>query len=420
MSHASEKHPCFNEKAKKTHGRVHLPIAPKCNIQCNYCNRAYDCVNESRPGVTSSVLSPFQAVHYLKNLVSEHPEISVVGIAGPGDPFAQADITMSTLRLVKQELPEMIMCLSSNGLNIRPYIDELAELEVEHVTITINSLNVDTLQEIYPWVRHDKRTFRGREASELLLGEQLKAIEELKAKGMTVKANCIVIPGVNDAEIPELAAKLGEMGVDFMNPIPLYPVKDTPFENVDAPAKGLMKDLKEMIAHYVEPMKHCARCRADAAGLLGHDIEDSTAMIREAAKLKKVDASDRKYVAVATHEGMLVNQHLGEADQLYIFTEGPNGYKLVEQRSTPNSGAGMQRWKNLCSKIEDCRALLVGGVGATPYQYISDTGIEIIEMTGLIDAGLDHVFKGAELKAVKKRDAFECGSECKGTGTGCG
>ena len=345
MSHASEKHPCFNVEAKGKYGRVHLPIAPKCNIQCNYCNRAYDCVNESRPGVTSTVLSPFQSVHYLKNLVSEHPEITVAGIAGPGDPFAQPEVVMSTLRMIKQELPEMVMCLSSNGLNIRPYIDELAQLNIEHVTITINSLNPETLAQIYPWIRHEQRMYRGIEASKILLEQQLKAIEELKAHNMTVKANCIVIPGINDAEIPELAAKLGEMGVDFMNPIPLYPVKDTPFENVEAPAKGLMKDLKDMIANYVEPMRHCARCRADAAGLLGHDIKESIAMIREAAKLKKVDTSDRKYVAVATHEGMLVNQHLGEAEQLYIFSEGPNGYQLVEQRSTPATGSGTQRWK---------------------------------------------------------------------------
>ncbi len=48
------RHPCFNESAKGTCGRVHLPVAPECNIKCNYCNRKYDCVNESRPGVTSS------------------------------------------------------------------------------------------------------------------------------------------------------------------------------------------------------------------------------------------------------------------------------------------------------------------------------------------------------------------------------
>ena len=55
-------HPCFNAKVKGQFGRVHLPVAPKCNILCNYCNRKFDCVNESRPGVTSSVLSPAQAL----------------------------------------------------------------------------------------------------------------------------------------------------------------------------------------------------------------------------------------------------------------------------------------------------------------------------------------------------------------------
>ena len=59
------KHPCFNRDSAGTCGRVHLPVAPKCNIMCNFCNRKYDCVSESRPGVTSAVLSPEQAVGYM-------------------------------------------------------------------------------------------------------------------------------------------------------------------------------------------------------------------------------------------------------------------------------------------------------------------------------------------------------------------
>ncbi len=58
-------HPCFNSEARHRTARMHLPVAPKCNIQCNYCNRKFDCVNESRPGVTSAVLTPRQAVNYL-------------------------------------------------------------------------------------------------------------------------------------------------------------------------------------------------------------------------------------------------------------------------------------------------------------------------------------------------------------------
>ena len=101
-------HPCFNAEAKHKYARVHLPVAPKCNIQCNYCNRKYDCCNESRPGVTSTVLSPLQSVHYMKALSEKIPNISVVGIAGPGDPFANAEETLQTMRLAQKEFPDLI------------------------------------------------------------------------------------------------------------------------------------------------------------------------------------------------------------------------------------------------------------------------------------------------------------------------
>ena len=99
-------------------------------FNCNYCKRDYDCVNESRPGVTSEVLSPEQALAYTIRLKEKMPHLSVVGIAGPGDPFANPIQTMTTLRLIRKEFPEMILCLSSNGLNVLPYVDELKELEV--------------------------------------------------------------------------------------------------------------------------------------------------------------------------------------------------------------------------------------------------------------------------------------------------
>ncbi len=89
-----QSHPCFNADAKGKFGRVHLPVAPKCNIKCNFCDRKYDCVNESRPGVTSTVLSPEQAGVYMQRVLEKEPRISVAGIAGPGDPFANGPETI--------------------------------------------------------------------------------------------------------------------------------------------------------------------------------------------------------------------------------------------------------------------------------------------------------------------------------------
>ena len=116
ISRDLSRHPCFNAAVKGSYGRVHLPVAPHCNIRCNYCNRKYDCVNESRPGVTSALLSPAQASLYMEKILEREPRISVAGIAGPGDPFANPEETLGTLRLIREKFPHILLCLSTNGL----------------------------------------------------------------------------------------------------------------------------------------------------------------------------------------------------------------------------------------------------------------------------------------------------------------
>jgi nitrogen fixation protein NifB len=417
-----KKHPCFNKEAKGQYARVHLPVAPKCNISCNYCNRKYDCVNESRPGVTSNILSPEQSIIYLKSLREKMPQLSVVGIAGPGDPFANPVETMDTLRQVRSNFPDMILCVSSNGLNIAPYIEELAELKVSHVTITINSLDPKILEKVYRWVRFEKKGYFGLAGAELLLSKQLEAIKKLKAAGITVKANAIVIPGINDNHLGTLAEGLSKLGVDLMNTIPLIPVADTPFSDLTEPSTAYMKEIRKEIGAFLPPMTHCSRCRADAAGLLGKDSAEAMELLTEAAKVRidKGDLNERPYVAVASNEGILVNQHLGEADRLYVFKETPNGYKLVNQRVTPPKGNGDKRWEELGDILSDCRAILVGGVGPKPSKILGKSGLQVIEMSGLIDQGMDSVYKGIELRTITKAESFKCGASCSGTGTGCG
>ena len=78
-------HPCYSEEAHHYFARMHVAVAPACNIQCNYCNRKYDCANESRPGVVSEKLTPGQARRKVVAVANEVPQLSVLGIAGPGD-----------------------------------------------------------------------------------------------------------------------------------------------------------------------------------------------------------------------------------------------------------------------------------------------------------------------------------------------
>jgi len=412
-------HPCFDEEAKHTNARVHLAVAPKCNIQCNYCNRKYDCVNESRPGVTSSILTPGQAAGYLRELDTRLDNLAVVGIAGPGDPFANPEETLETMRRVKADFPEKIFCLSTNGLDLEPYIDEIAELGVSHVTLTINAVDPLVTSKIYKWVRFGKHVYRGEEGAKLLLQRQLACIPLLKAKGITVKINSIIIPGINEDHIEEVAKVCADLGADVINCIPLIPTAETPFSDVEKPDAKLIFRVRTLASEHLKLMSHCARCRADAAGLLGQDLTEVHALMKEYASRLDLDTKDRPYVAVATNEGLLVNQHLGEAGSFYVYRQTPKGFQFVAERTAPKPGSGDQRWVDMARILKDCRALLVSGVGETPKSILKSCGIHVVEMTGLIDEGLEGIYNNRVIRSMAKPDAFKCGSGCKGTATGC-
>jgi nitrogen fixation protein NifB len=421
-------HPCFSKDAHKRFGRVHLPVAPRCNMQCNFCNRKYDCINESRPGVTSAVLTPSQALAYLDHVLARRPEISVVGIAGPGDPFANPDETMETLRLVRRSYPKLMLCIATNGLGVNPCIDELAELQVSHVTITITAIDPKIGAQIYGWIREGKRPLRGEEAASLLIARQTEALVRLKSKGIVVKINSIIIPGVNDEHIPDIARKVGGMGADIMNCIPLVPVKGAAFEDVPPPDSLTISRVRLQSGLHLPQMTHCARCRADAVGYVGENMTtEQIATLQHYASLSLNPAEDaaRPCVAVATLEGALVNQHLGEADRLAIYELNaamPGTFRLVEIRRTPDEGGGEARWAVLADSLKDCRAILVNAAGPAPQKALAAHGLKVIEMEGLIEEGLKAVFAGQPIPASMKRRFTGCGAgiSCKGTGAGCG
>ncbi len=421
-------HPCFSKEAHKKFGRVHLPVAPGCNIQCNFCNRKYDCINESRPGVTSSVLTPQQALAYLDNVIARRPEISVMGIAGPGDPFANPEETMETLRLVRKKYPKLMLCVASNGMGIGPYIDELADLKTSHVTITMSAIDPAIGAKIYSWVRDGKRPLRGEEGAAVLISRQIEAIVRLKQRGVVVKVNSIIIPGINDEHIPEIAAKAGALGADLMNCMAMVPVKGAVFEEVAPPDNLMTARVRLQSERHLPQMTHCARCRADAVGFIGEDMtseQHDTIQHFAGMSLNPDENAQRPYIAVATMEGALVNQHLGEAERLAIYAPdhaAPGRFRLVETRPTPEDGGGDNRWATLAEKLKDCRAIMVTAAGPTPQKVLTAHGLKVVEMEGLIDEGLKAVFADQPVPASMKRRFTSCGAgvSCKGTGNGCG
>jgi len=415
------KHPCFNPAMKGQAGRVHLPVAPNCNIKCNYCDRKYDCVNESRPGVTSTILTPEQALVYMGKVLDKEPRITVAGIAGPGDPFANAEATMETMRLINKNYPRMILCLASNGLGIGPYIPELAELNVSHVTITINAVDPEVGARIYSWVRDGKVAYHGRQAAELLLSRQLEAVKALKAHGITVKINSILIPGINGQHILKVAETMRDLGADLFNCMAMFPNVGTPFGSIPEPSKEDVAAMRTEAEKFLPQMRHCTRCRADAVGLLDQDrTEEMRGCLSACAQLPPLPPGIRPYVAVATMEGVLVNQHLGEAARFQIYERKGDEYVLKEERPAPKvAGGGLQRWTSLARVLNDCRVVLVSGVGVTPREILEKGGVRPVEMGGFIMDGLRAIYDGGNISHLQKRKKTCGASACAGAGGGC-
>ncbi|QJT10127.1 nitrogenase cofactor biosynthesis protein NifB [Oceanidesulfovibrio marinus] len=416
----SERHPCFNKDAKGSYGRVHLPVAPRCNIQCNFCNRRYDCVNESRPGVTSAVLAPAQAARYMDRVLEKEPRISVVGIAGPGDPMANQEETLETIRRLHEKHPDLLFCLSSNGLALEEKLDELAASGVSHITVTVNAVDPAIGEKIYGWVRDGKVVYRGREGAELLLSRQLAAIRKAKSLGMIVKINTILIPGVNDAHVEDIAITMKELGVDILNVLPIKPVAGTPFGDLEEPSGELLRTVRAAVEKHLPLMRHCRRCRADAVGLLDNDRSgEFSSCLKECSSMEIPRYEARTRVAVASHEGLLVNQHLGEAPALQIWTEKDGGFEMIEERATPDIGGGPKRWEALAAQLKDCRALLCAALGRTPREVLEKSGVTVVEMSGFIEQGLEAIYKGGDLSKLMNKKPSACGHACGGSGEGC-
>lgn len=426
-----DQHPCFNVNAHKTFGRVHLPVAPRCNIQCKFCNRKFDCVNESRPGVTSALLTPLQAMSYLDEVLKQKPNISVVGIAGPGDPFANAEQTLETFERVRRAYPEMLLCVASNGLDLLPHLDDLARLKVSHVTVTVNAVDPKIGAEVYSWMRINKKVVKSSAGAEILLNRQLAAIAGLKSRGILTKVNSILLPGINEDHIETVARTMGELDVDIFNIMPYYPNAGSAFEHLSEPSPKQVEEIRKVASKHVKQMRHCTRCRADAVGLLGEapspalmqhltSCSSSCSSVVPFESLRRTTLPEKPYVAVASHEGMLVNQHLGEAYRLLIYKENEGRIELVEERTTPDPGGGNQRWLSLSKKLSDCRTLLVSGIGETPKKIISSAGIEIFEVEGMITEAVNAIYSGQSLRHLAVRKAKACGMGCGGNAMGCG
>ena len=448
-------HPCYSEEAHHHYARMHVAVAPACNIQCNYCNRKYDCANESRPGVVSEKLTPEQAAKKVLAVASTIPQMTVLGIAGPGDPLANPEKTFKTFELIYNTAPDIKLCLSTNGLMLPDHVDTIAKYNVDHVTITINMVDPEIGAKIYPWIFYKHKRYTGYEAAKILTDRQLQGLEMLTERGILCKVNSVMIPGINDQHLVEVNRAVKSRGAFLHNIMPLIsaPEHGTVFglNGQRGPSAQELKALQDSCEGEMNMMRHCRQCRADAVGLLGEDRSAEFTTEKIMAMEVKYDADTRKayqekveeeriakvaakqeelaelagkssdikaLAAVATKGSGLINEHFGHAKEFQVYELSTAGAKFVGHRRVDlycQGGYGEEdSLETIIRAINDCHAVFVAKIGGCPKGDLIKAGIEpvdqyaheFIEKSAIawFKAYLDKVNSG-EVKHVERGDA---------------
>jgi nitrogen fixation protein NifB len=408
-------HPCYSEDAHHYFARMHVAVAPACNIQCHYCNRKYDCANESRPGVVSEKLDPEQALRKVLAVAAEVPQLSVLGIAGPGDALAHAEKTFRTFELVHAALPHLKLCLSTNGLALPDHVERIAQMGIDHVTITINMVDPEVGARIYPWIFFRHQRWEGLEAARILHERQMEGLEALTARGVLVKVNSVLIPGINDEHLVAVNEAVRARGAFLHNVMPLIsdPAHGTHFglTGQRGPTPAELRIMQDRLGSDAKLMRHCRQCRADAVGLLGEDrgAEFTLDKLADAApfdpsqremylSVVERERSDRQkakemaqsttdtaetpvLVAIATKGGGRINQHFGHAAEFQIYEVTSAGAKFIGHRRTDKYCVGghgeADAIATTIAALEGVTAVLCAKIGDRPRQRLAAAGIEV-------------------------------------------
>jgi nitrogen fixation protein NifB len=257
-------HPCFAQR-KSTKGRMHLPVCPKCNIECRFCKRDFNSF-ENAPGVSSCLLAPNEAAEAVKRALELCPDITTVGIAGPGDTLA-TDHALETFKIIGREYPQLIKCMSTNGLMLSQRANEVIEAGIDSLTVTVNAVDPEIEARINAGIMWNSKHYTGVEAAKILIHNQLDGIRKVTAGGITVKVNTVLIPGINDSHIETVAKTVSEAGAKIYNIIPLIPRHE--LLNNRAPTCAEIDAARTKAEKYIKVFRHCQHCRADAVGKLG-------------------------------------------------------------------------------------------------------------------------------------------------------
>lgn len=258
---------------------LRISLIDRCNLRCRYCMPEQGIKKNSQRDILT-----LEEILHLVQLMSRLG-IRKVRLTG-GEPLIRRDI-LSLIRNIRQISAIENVAITTNGIMLEEMAADLIAAGVDQVNISLDTLRPDVFEYIT----------RRRGLDRVLRG--LDAIE--KAGCTDIKINCVPMQGVNEEDIPHLAALAKDRNIKMryieMMPVgcafesgfrginmdrvleliaekhgPLIPVKDK-VNKVAGPANYYRIDGFKGQIGYIDALQHkfcdkCNRVRLTSEGFL--------------------------------------------------------------------------------------------------------------------------------------------------------
>jgi cyclic pyranopterin phosphate synthase len=197
---------------------LRISVTDRCNFRCTYCMP-----EEGMQWLDRAELLTYEEQARIARVCVERWDFNAIRVTG-GEPTMRAHLS----RLFTQLAPlGTDLAMTTNGVRLPELAHDLAAAGLRRVNISLDTLRRDTFLEL---TRRDE------------LDRVLAGIDAALDAGLApVKINCVVIRGVNDDEVVDLAAfgRAKGVGIRFIEFMPLDATNEWSMEQV-VPAREIL------------------------------------------------------------------------------------------------------------------------------------------------------------------------------------
>ncbi len=171
------------------HGRtvrdLRISVTDRCNLRCTYCMP-----EEGMQWLDRHELLSFEELERVARVCIERFGFTGLRLTG-GEPTLRSHLPVLVAKLARLGDGSHDLALTTNGTNLQMLAADLTEAGLRRITVSLDSLRADRFIEL---TRRDR------------LAQVLAGIDAALAAGLRpVKVNVVLVRGVNDDEIVELA-----------------------------------------------------------------------------------------------------------------------------------------------------------------------------------------------------------------------